>query len=208
MNKDRIKIVIVIMVSALIVFLVPIFFVLDILTPKKPTNREKQYLIEKYRPLEKTQASYIKENFEGVKEISFSPILVESYGIVGMGNMDHVFTIIMDEKGHQALLAGRIGGLKYQPNFYAIEEKKVDAEGEAESSAVDQNSISSQEGEKKAISPELDELIEGLVQDGKLEGIKKSSQGSPRAKIHYDLTIKWQEYTDYPAYSEQERKAR
>lgn len=195
-------------VATLIIFLLPVFFVLHLVTPKKPTKRQEQYLIEEYRLLEETQASYIKENFEGVKEISFSPIFVQSSGIVGMGNVDFVFTIITDQKGHQALLAGKIGGVHYLPDFYdVIKEEKVDAEGETGSTAVDQDASSSQEGEEKAISPVLDEMIEALVQEGRLEGVKKSDQGSPQAKIHYDLTIKWEKYDDYPAYKEQERKA-
>ena len=142
-------------------------------------EREQRHV---FRLLEEQEALYIKQHYEGVAKIEFSPIFVDYNGFT---RDYHVFPIVTDQEGNRAGLSGYIWGvnfLAFSP-YYAGE---LQANG-GSVKAKDYKTLPKEAYLQE--SPMIDEMLDGLMKDGKLKGLKKSSVGSPQVSITYNLKI-------------------
>lgn len=153
-----------------------------------------------FRLLEEQIATYIKEHYEGVSKIEFSPIFEDGRDGSSMFNLE-VVPIITDNYGHKASLGTQIGKRIYS-SFQLGDEIDLDFSVLDDSEMI--TLINLDTGEEFDVSKEdhlpekaklssnakSDRNILALVQDGQLEGVFKSDKGSPEAKITYNLEIK------------------
>ena len=160
-----------------------------------------------FRLLEEQLATYIKEHYEGVSKIEFSPIYEDGGDGYSMHTLN-IVPVIYDQYGDRAILGGKIGKINYKSyGLYGeltldfsqstgseiIELKKIDT---GEVIDVSDNQHLPKEAELDTNSA-VDDNLEALVEDGQLKEVKKSDKGSPNAKIIYNLEIKKGDYTKW-----------
>ena len=168
---------------------------------------EKQQVLDKdhalykhgFRLLEEQLALYIKEHYEGVSKIEFSPIYEDGGDGYSMLTV-RVVPIISDNHGHKAMLGTQIGRITYgsyglggelyldfdSADNEVIILKDLDTQKELDLSSEEHLP----EKAKLESNSAIDENILALVEDNQLKDVKKSDNGSPKAKISYNLEIK------------------
>ena len=144
-------------------------------------------------------ATYLKEHYNGISKIEFSPIFISG----GKGESfvhSRVIPVIYDNYGNKAYLQnGRpldIGVPRYG-TFSGLE---LDfAYGGSEFiHLLNDDKEYIQADQYQHLPPELklkkddimDEVMTAYVNEGLLKGVEKNSQGSPKAEIVYNLEIR------------------
>lgn len=154
-----------------------------------------------FKLYEEQIATYIKEHYSGVKKIEFSPIFIRRGG---MSNAN-IVPVIYDEHGHKEILGDSGKGIGEYALHNGLE---LDRDGATKEEIIELvvssgHVVEVQGYEKlpdKAKIPKdevMDNNISELVKQGYLKGIEKSTQGSPHAKIIYNLEIKEGDYTKW-----------
>ena len=150
-----------------------------------------------FRLLEEQLAVYIKEHYEGVSKIEFSPIYEDGDSMLTV----EVVPIISDNHGHKAMLGTKIGR-DFYTSYGLGDEIDLDFDRGDDSEIIilkdldthKEFNLSGKEhlpkNAKLESNSKLDENILALVKDNQLKDVKKSDNGSPKAKIGYNLEIK------------------
>ena len=166
---------------------------------KKQQELDKEHALYKhgFRLLEEQLAIYIKEHYEGVSKIEFSPIYEDGDSMLTV----EVVPIISDNHGHKAMLGTKIGREIYT-SYGLGDEIDLDFNRGDDSEIIilkdldthKEFNLSGKEhlpkNAKLESNSKLDENILALVKDNQLKDVKKSDNGSPKAKISYNLEIK------------------
>ena len=160
---------------------------------QKQIDKEHALYKHGFRLLEEQLATYIKEHYEGVSKIEFSPIYEDGDSMLTV----EVVPIISDNHGHKAMLGTKIGR-----DFYTSYGIDLDFDRGDDSEIIilkdldthKEFNLSGKEhlpkNAKLESNSKLDENILALVEDNQLKDVKKSDNGSPKAKIGYNLEIK------------------
>ena len=162
----------------------------------------KEYALYKhgFRLLEEQLAVYIKEHYEGVSKIEFSPIYEDGGDGYSMHTV-RVVPIISDNHGHKAMLGTQIGRITYGSyglggelylDFDRVDDSEIiilkDLDTQKELDLSSEEHLP--EKAKLESNSAIEENILALVEDNQLQDVKKSGEGSPKAKISYNLEIK------------------
>ena len=164
---------------------------------QKQTAKEHALYKHGFRLLEEQLAIYIKEHYEGVSKIEFSPIYEDGDSMLTV----ELVPIISDNHGHKAMLGTKIGREIYT-SYGLGDEIDLDFDRGDDSEIIilkdldthKEFNLSGKEhlpkNAKLESNSKLDENILALVKDNQLKDVKKSDKGSPKAKIGYNLEIK------------------
>ena len=156
-----------------------------------------------FRLLEEQLAIYIKEHYEGVSKIEFSPIYEDGGDGYSMHTLNVVFAI-SDEHGNRAVVDedgnipfGTANGLTMDfdgvDGGQVIELDKYDSD-----EVVDVSNDDKLPQKAKLESYDiLDTTIQYLVKNGKLVDVKSSDKGSSDVKVVYNTDIKRGSYNDW-----------
>ncbi|AXQ79705.1 hypothetical protein DDV21_003125 [Streptococcus chenjunshii] len=157
-----------------------------------------------FQLLEEQTALYIKENYSGISKIEFSPIFIDGDGKFTMLTAN-VVPVVYDEEGNSVLLGiptekedqesyGLLEGI-YALEFDLWKNEVVYLSDSATGKEIDVSKYDHLPDQAKlAESRKIDENITALIEDGQLQGVEKSLDGSPQAKINYNVEIKKGEY--------------
>lgn len=174
---------------------------------QKQLDKEHTLIKHGFKLLEEQLAVYIKEHYEGVSKIEFSPIYEDG----GDGYSTHTLNIvpvIYDQYGDRAILGGKIGKVNYK-SYGLYGELTLDFNQSTGSEIIELKKIDTGEDidvsdkqhlPKKAeldTNSAVDDNLEALVEDGQLKEVKKSDKGSPNAKVIYNLEIKKGSYNEW-----------
>ncbi|AXQ79702.1 hypothetical protein DDV21_002620 [Streptococcus chenjunshii] len=151
-----------------------------------------------FQLLEEQIATYIKENYSGVRKIEFSPIYIDGDGRFTMRTAE-VVPILYDEHGNKAQFGGKIDHFGH-PSYGILNYLRIDwdiygteiielASGKDYYVEVAYGQ-SLPEATKWTENENIDNNIQALIDIGELKGIEKSAQGSPSAEIRYNVTFK------------------
>ena len=172
-------------------------------------RKEEKIIKHGFRLLEEQIGTYIKENYSAISKIEFSPIFIQG----GKDNPPFtadVLPVIYDEEGNRAVLGGQIGKTGY-PAYGLLTDLRLDFDHndneiiELEDSAkglgieVDVSNAKTLPEEAKLTPPikGTDDNIDALVNDGQLKNVNRSENGSPNAKMDYNLEIKRGSYSEW-----------
>ncbi|NLQ89092.1 hypothetical protein EKS18_01460 [Streptococcus mutans] len=169
---------------------------------QEQTAREHKLYKRGFRLLEEQIAIYTKEHYEGVSKIEFSPIF-EDGGDYSMYTLD-INVAIYDKHGNRAVMKRRMN-----ESFGTNQGLNMDFDGGDGSEVIELEKYDSNEvvdvsndkhlPEKAKLETYdyFDEVVEYLVRTNQLKDVKKSSQGSPDAKVSYNTEIKRGDYTKW-----------
>ena len=195
-NSSKRKIIIVSLI-ALITILGGLIYLGHKQEQQKQIAKEHTLYKHGFRLLEEQLAIYIKEHYEGVSKIEFSPIYEDGDSMLTV----EVVPIISDNHGHKAMLGTKIGREIYT-SYGLGDEIDLDFNRGDDSEIIilkdldthKEFNLSGKEhlpkNAKLESNSKLDENILALVKDNQLKDVKKSDNGSPKAKIGYNLEIK------------------
>ena len=172
-------------------------------------RKEEKIIKHGFRLLEEQIGTYIKENYSAISKIEFSPIFIQG----GKDNPPFtadVLPVIYDDEGNRAVLGGQIGKTGY-PSYGLLTDLRLDFDHndneiiELEDSAkglgieVDVSNAKTLPEEAKLTPPikGTDDNIDALVNDGQLKNVNRSENGSPNAKMDYNLEIKRGSYSEW-----------
>ena len=156
-----------------------------------------------FRLLEEQLAIYIKEHYEGVSKIEFSPIYEDGGDGYSMHTLNVVFAI-SDEHGNRAVVDedgnipfGTANGLTM--DFDGVDGSQVIELDKYDSDEVVDVSNDDKLPQKAKLESYdiLDTTIQYLVKNGKLVDVKSSDQGSSDVKVVYNTDIKRGSYNDW-----------
>ena len=156
-----------------------------------------------FRLLEEQLATYIKEHYEGVSKIEFSPIYEDGGDGYSMHTLNVVFAI-SDEHGNRAVVDedgnipfGTANGLTM--DFDGVDGSQVIELDKYDSDEVVDVSNDDKLPQKAKLESYdiLDTTIQYLVKNGKLVDVKSSDQGSSDVKVVYNTEIKRGSYNDW-----------
>lgn len=150
-----------------------------------------------FRLLEEQIGTYIKENYSGVEKIEFSQIYITGDDGSSMLNAE-VVPIVYDSYGNKAKFGEMYKNFQ-QPAYGTIGYLRVSFDYSGKSYIE----LSTDSGEFKEVTygqslPEeikvremkdVDFNFETLIREGKLKGIEKSDEGSPKAEIIYNVKL-------------------
>ncbi|AND79966.1 hypothetical protein [Streptococcus pantholopis] len=160
-----------------------------------------------FKLLEEQTALYIKENYSGISKIEFSPIFIDGDGKFTMLTAN-VVPVVYDENGNSALLGmptekedqesyGLLEGI-YALDFDVWKNDVVYLSDSASGKEIDVSKYDYLPDEAKlSESRKIDENMAALIDEGQLQGIEKSSEGSPQAEIEYNVEIEKGEYWEW-----------
>ena len=169
--------------------------------------REHKLYKRGFRLLEEQIAIYTKEHYEGVSKIGFSPIFEEGGDGYSMYTLD-IVPVIYDNHGNRAILGGKIGRVSYK-SYGLGGELTLDFDGGDDSEIIELKKLDTNEvvnvskaqhlPEKAKVNTysAFDENVEALINDGQLREVKKSSKGSPNAKVVYNTEIRKGDYQQW-----------
>ncbi|RSJ27014.1 hypothetical protein D8895_11090 [Streptococcus sp. BCA20] len=154
-----------------------------------------------FRLLEEQIATYIKDNYAGVRKIEFSPIFIQGDNKHSMFSAN-VVPAIYDKQGNKVILGGRVERrwfgrygllngiyLAFDGSDKEVIELKVDDQD------VDvSGSKHLPEKARLSSSKKIDENMAALIKDGQLKGVVKNDSGSPKAEVVYNIEIKKGDY--------------
>lgn len=170
---------------------------------QKQLDKEHTLIKHGFRLLEEQLAIYIKEHYEGVSKIEFSPIYKDGGNGYSMHTLNVVFAI-SDEHGNRAVVDedgnipfGTANGLMMDFNSVdgsqVIELDKYDSD-----EVVDVSNDDKLPQKAKLESYDiLDTTIQYLVNNGKLVDVKSSNKGSSGVKVVYNTEIKRGSYSKW-----------
>lgn len=156
-----------------------------------------------FRLLEEQLATYIKEHYEGVSKIEFSPIYEDGGDGYSMHTLNVVFAI-SDEHGNRAVVDedgnipfGTANGLTM--DFDGVDGSQVIELDKYDSDEVVDVSNDDKLSQKAKLDSYdiLDTTIQYLVKNGKLVDVKSSDKGSSDVKVVYNTEIKRGSYNDW-----------
>ena len=199
-------------VSAILIVLIfgGVLYMLNVQKSSTGLDAKEEKIIKHgFRLLEEQIGTYIKENYSGISKIEFSPIFIQG----GKDNPPFtadVLPVIYDDEGNRAVLGGQIGKNGY-PAYGLLTDLRLDFDHndneiiELEDSAkglgieVDVSNAKTLPEEAKLTPPikGTDDNIDALVNDGQLKNVNRSENGSPNAKMDYNLEIKRGSYSEW-----------
>lgn len=152
--------------------------------------------------MEEQLATYIEEHYEGVTKIEFSPIFEDGGDGYSMHTL-RVAVALYDKNGHRAVMRRAMN-----ETFGTSQGLWLDFDGDGreviELEDYDRDRVVDVSKEHHLpVQAQLetyryfDEVVDYLVETKKLEGIKKSIEGSPDAKVTYNTEIKRGDYTKW-----------
>lgn len=151
-----------------------------------------------FRLSEEQLATYIKEHYSGVSKIEFSPIFVQGGDGQTLFSANIVFSIY-DKNQNKAYVGGTIGDITY-PTYNNVWDVRMDFNGwdeevielrTSDEKLIDVSGFQHLPLEAKlTVSRKVDENLEALIQDKKIEGIKKDAKGSADSDVVYNDEIK------------------
>lgn len=156
-----------------------------------------------FRLLEEQLATYIKEHYEGVSKIEFSPIYEDGGDGYSMHTLNVVFAI-SDEHGNRAVVDedgnipfGTANGLTM--DFDGVDGSQVIELNKYDSDEVVDVSNDDKLPQKAKLESYdiLDTTIQYLVKNGKLVDVKSSDKGSSDVKVVYNTDIKQGSYNEW-----------
>ena len=156
-----------------------------------------------FRLLEEQLAIYIKEHYEGVSKIEFSPIYEDGGDGYSMHTLNVVFAI-SDEYGNRAVV-DEDGNIPFgTANGLTLDLDGVDGSQVIELDKYDSDEVVDVSNDDKLPQKAklesydiLDTTIQYLVKDGKLVDVKSSDKGSSDVKIVYNTDIKQGSYNEW-----------
>ena len=149
--------------------------------------------------LEEQIATYIVENYAGVSKVEFSPIYVVNTDMYNMGSIT-VVPVIYDNHGNRAIPGGKIKNVIFQDYGFPGDISALDFDSNGDHIIYLVNSKNGKEIDvsdsdtlpeeaKISLTEDIDEPIEFLLADHQLKDLYKQKNGSPDAKIIYNLEI-------------------
>ncbi|MFC3931834.1 hypothetical protein ACVR0S_09845 [Streptococcus dentapri] len=168
-------------------------------------KREEALYKHGFRLLEEQLATYIKEHYEGVSRIEFSPIFEDGGDGYSMYTLN-VVVAISDEHGNRALVDEYGSG---NTPFGTANGLTMDFDGGDGSQVIELDNydrdevidVSDADTLPKNAKLEsyriLDEMIQYLVKTEQLVDVKKSNHGSRDVKVVYNTTIKKGSYSKW-----------
>ena len=156
-----------------------------------------------FRLLEEQLAIYIKEHYEGVSKIEFSPIYEDGGDGYSMHTLNVVFAI-SDEHGNRAVV-DEDGNIPFgTANGLTLDFDGVDGSQVIELDKYDSDEVVDVSNDDKLPQKAklesydiLDTTIQYLVKNGKLVDVKSSDKGSSDVKVVYNTDIKRESYNDW-----------
>ena len=197
MKKNAKRNVVMLLIAVVIAILGGSIYMGDKKDQQKQLAKEHALYKHGFRLLEEQLAIYIKEHYEGVSKIEFSPIYEDGDSMLTV----EVVPIISDNHGHRAMLGTKIGRDIYT-SYGLGDEIDLDFDRGDDSEIIilkdldihKEFNLSREkhlpENAKLESNSKLDENILALVGDNQLQDVKRSDKGSPDAKISYNLEIK------------------
>ena len=170
---------------------------------QKQIDKEHALYKHGFRLLEEQLATYIKEHYEGVSKIEFSPIYEDGGDGYSMHTLNVVFAI-SDEHGNRAVVDedgnipfGTANGLTM--DFDGVDGSQVIELDKYDSDEVVDVSNDDKLPQKAKLESYdiLDTTIQYLVKNGKLVDVKSSDKGSSDVKVVYNTDIKLGSYNDW-----------
>ena len=172
-------------------------------------QKEEKIIKHGFRLFEEQIGTYIKENHSGISKIEFSPIFIQG----GKDNPPftaHVLPVIYDEEGNRAVLGGQFGKTRY-PAYGLSSDLRLDFDyndneiielGNSEKGLGVEIDVSNAktlqyEAKIKTAIKTIDENIVALIDTKKLKNVRKNKEGSPNAKMDYNLEIKRGSYSEW-----------
>ena len=201
-NSSKRKIIIVSLI-ALITILGSLTFLGHKQEQQKQIAKEHALYKHGFRLLEEQLAVYIKEHYEGVSKIEFSPIYEDGGDGYSMHTLNVVFAI-SDEHGNRAVVDedgnipfGTANGLTM--DFDGVDGSQVIELDKYDSDEVVDVSNDDKLPQKAKLESYdiLDTTIQYLVKNGKLVDVKSSDKGSSDVKVVYNTDIKLGSYNDW-----------
>ena len=156
-----------------------------------------------FRLLEEQLATYIKEHYEGVSKIEFSPIYEDGGDGYSMHTLN-IVPVIYDKSGNRVVMKRKMNesfgiGQGLSLDFSGADESEIiELDNYDNDEIIDVSNYKHLPDKAKLESYQiLDDLIEYLVQSGQLKDVKKSDKGSPEASVKYNLEIKKGSYNEW-----------
>ena len=156
-----------------------------------------------FRLLEEQLATYIKEHYEGVSKIEFSPIYEDGGDGYSMHTLN-IVPVIYDKSGNRVVMKRKMNesfgiGQGLSLDFSGADESEIiELDNYDNDEVIDVSNYKNLPDKAKLESYQiLDDLIEYLVQSGQLKDVKKSDKGSPEASVKYNLEIKKGSYNEW-----------
>jgi len=156
-----------------------------------------------FRLLEEQLAIYIKEHYEGVSKIEFSPIYEDGGDGYSMHTLN-IVPVIYDKSGKRVVMKRKMNesfgiGQGLSLDFSGADESEIiELDNYDNDEVIDVSNYKHLPDKAKLESYQiLDDLIEYLVQSGQLKDVKKSDKGSPEASVKYNLEIKKGSYNEW-----------
>ena len=156
-----------------------------------------------FRLLEEQLAIYIKEHYEGVSKIEFSPIYEDGGDGYSMHTLNVIFAI-SDEYGNRAVV-DEDGNIPFgTANGLTLDFDGVDGSQVIELDKYDSDEVVDVSNDDKLPQKAklesydiLDTTIQYLVKNGKLIDVKSSDKGSSDVKVVYNTDIKQGSYSKW-----------
>ena len=156
-----------------------------------------------FRLLEEQLATYIKEHYEGVSKIEFSPIYEDGGDGYSMHTLN-IVPVIYDKSGNRVVMKRKMNesfgiGQGLSLDFAGADESEIiELDNYDNDEVIDVSNYKHLPDKAKLESYQiLDDLIEYLVQSGQLKDVKKSDKGRPEASVKYNLEIKKGSYNEW-----------
>ena len=201
-NSSKRKIIIVSLI-ALITILGGLTYLGHKQEQQKQIGKEHALYKHGFRLLEEQLATYIKEHYEGVSKIEFSPIYEDGGDGYSIHTLNVVFAI-SDEHGNRAVVDedgnipfGTANGLTM--DFDGVDGSQVIELDKYDSDEVVDVSNDDKLPQKAKLESYdiLDTTIQYLVKNGKLVDVKSSDKGSSDVKVVYNTDIKQGSYSKW-----------
>ena len=203
MKKNSKRKIIIVSLIALITILGGLTYLGHKQEQQKQIAKEHALYKHGFRLLEEQLAIYIKEHYEGVSEIEFSPIYEDGGDGYSMHTLNVVFAI-SDEHGNRAVV-DEDGNIPFgTANGLTLDFDGVDGSQVIELDKYDSDEVVDVSNDDKLPQKAklesydiLDTTIQYLVKNGKLVDIKSSDKGSSDVKVVYNTDIKRGSYNDW-----------
>lgn len=201
-NSSKRKIIIVSLI-ALITILGGLTYLGHKQEQQKQIAKEHALYKHGFRLLEEQLATYIKEHYEGVSKIEFSPIYEDGGDGYSMHTLNTV-PVIYDKSGNRVVMKRKMNesfgiGQGLSLDFAGTDESEIiELDNYDKDEVIDVSNYKHLPDKAKLESYQiLDDLIEYLVQSDQLKDVKKSDKGSPKASIIYNLKVKKGNHTKW-----------
>lgn len=202
-KKNLKRNIVVLLIAVVIAILGGSIYMGDKKDQQKQIAKEHALYKHGFRLLEEQLATYIKEHYEGVSKIEFSPIYEDGGDGYSMHTLN-IVPVIYDKSGKRVVMKRKMNesfgiGQGLSLDFSGADESEIiELDNYDNDKVIDVSNYKHLPDKAKLESYQiLDELIEYLVQSGQLKDIKKSDKGSPEASVKYNLEIKNGSYNEW-----------